>query len=577
MSPATSSVHTVTWLPNSVQFRSTSGFSTISQWTFPGNPVPSPGDAHLHLNLYVAVGQSPALPVGQEIVISNLQYTPIGSQVGFSKTADSIPFLASTYSVPITSSSAGCTATVESDGPWITVVGSNTIAGGGALQYVVSDNLGGPRSGNLILQSTNCNAALGSQILSVSQSGLVCSPSFTVGSTHIGFLQSVRSVFIRGTASVCAWTVTSSSPWLKIVSPASGSGDGSIQFSADANSDPTLRQGLLSLDNGQQHWVYQDASGGMLGLSPLTAYSCGTQPPQFGVSWVAQSNVEVHVSSPTGQLVGQFGQTGSTILPQISDGTILFLTTPGGGQSLASARASILPAQNCTAPAIMAQGVANSASFSRVSISPGSFASVLGMNLAPVTAQAVAPYPMSLGGISVSISGIACPLQYASQKQVNFVVPLGLPPGRHLLTVSSATSDVLVTNSSPGIFTVKGDGTGVPFASLLAVMGDGTNLAISPYQCNANGCAIAPVTLPQGLSSLYVILYGTGIRNATTISASASSFPAQVVYFGAVGAYPGLDQVNILITNPSGLSGRQSVVLQTDGTTSNSVDLMFSK
>jgi hypothetical protein len=87
MSPASSSTHTVTWLPNEVQFKSTSGSELINQWTFPGNPLPAPnpGDVRLHLNLYISVGQVPSVPLGQEIVISNFQYVPFGGQIGFSR------------------------------------------------------------------------------------------------------------------------------------------------------------------------------------------------------------------------------------------------------------------------------------------------------------------------------------------------------------------------------------------------------------------------------------------------------------------------------------------------------------
>ena len=234
MSPASPSTHTVIWQPNDVQFASTSGSGLIDQWTFPGNPlpVPTPGDVHLHMNLYIAVGQAPTVPIGHEIVISNFQYVPYGGQIGFSTTANTTSFLASLYTVPVNSTSAGCTATVESDSPWITVLGPNPVPAGGVLQYSVPDNVGVTRAGNLILQSTNCNATLGSQVLSVTQPGFVCSPTFETDSDHIGFLQTVRSVFIRGTASECSWTVTSASPWLTITSSASGSGDGSFQFTA---------------------------------------------------------------------------------------------------------------------------------------------------------------------------------------------------------------------------------------------------------------------------------------------------------------------------------------------------------
>jgi uncharacterized protein (TIGR03437 family) len=59
------------------------------------------------------------------------------------------------------------------------------------------------------------------------------------------------------------------------------------------------------------------------------------------------------------------------------------------------------------------------------------------------------------------------------------------------------------------------------------------------------------------------------------MSATVGASNAQVVFFGAQSQYPGLDQVNLLLSNPSALTGHQSVVLQADGASSNSVDLLF--
>ncbi len=76
------------------------------------------------------------------------------------------------------------------------------------------------------------------------------------------------------------------------------------------------------------------------------------------------------------------------------------------------------------------------------------------------------------------------------------------------------------------------------------------------------------------LASLDVVLYGTGIRSALNIWRRGSA-AAQIVYFGQVPTYPGLDQVNLLIANPAALTGNQSLALQVDGISSNSVSLLF--
>jgi hypothetical protein len=190
MSPAAPSTHTVTWLPSQVNFQSSASSGLISQWAYPSGslPVPTSGDVHLHMNFYVIAGfQSPAVPINQEVVISGFQYTPSGAGIGFSRTSDTTPsFLATTNSVPMTGNGGGCSGTVESDSPWLTVVGPNPVPAGGSLQYAVPDNVGSARTGNLILQSTMCNATLGGQILSVTQPGFAQPPAFFTGEVSLG-------------------------------------------------------------------------------------------------------------------------------------------------------------------------------------------------------------------------------------------------------------------------------------------------------------------------------------------------------------------------------------------------------
>lgn len=580
MSPATPSTHVVSWGSSQVGFSSSTSIGNlISWWTYPGPiaSVPTPGDVHLHLNYYVAAGTSPSVPVTQEVVISGFQYAPSGAEIGLTRVADSIPFQAQSYSVPLSATGATCAASVESDSPWLTVVGSNVVLAGGSLGYAVSDNFGSSRTGNLIVQSTNCNVTLGAQILAVTQAGLVCAPTFAAPSTSIGFLQSVFPVLIQGTASPCTWTVSTTSPWLQISSP-SGAGNGSVQVTATANPGSNLRSDVLSLSNGPVHLVLQDGGGSLFALSPLNAASCTSQSAQFGLSWAAASNVEIHLNSPTGTLLGQFGPVGTTTFSGVTDGTVFYLIQAPDGSSptvLASALASVL-SFNCSSGSIAPLGLVNAASYAPNSVAPNSLATIFGSNLSSATAQASAsPYPTSLGGVSVSLAGQLCPLWYVSPGQINFAVPPNIQSGRYTLTVGSAASDVLITNVSPGIFTLTSDGTGVPLAAITGVLGDGSTVSLPPYQCSASGCSVVPIALPTGLTDLYVVLYGTGIRNYKNISASLGPLPLDVLYAGAQSQYPGLDQVNLHLKGPMSLRSQQNLQLIVDGTNSNNVWLQF--
>jgi uncharacterized protein (TIGR03437 family) len=134
---------------------------------------------------------------------------------------------------------------------------------------------------------------------------------------------------------------------------------------------------------------------------------------------------------------------------------------------------------------------------------------------------------------------------------------------------------VLITNVSPGIFTLKGDGTGVPLAVVSGLLSDGSIVAFPAYQCDGSVCKMVPIVLPNNLVDLYIILYGTGIRGYHSISAALGPNAAEVVFVGAHPQYPGLDQVNLRVVRPSSLSGVESLILQVDGMHSNAVTLQF--
>ena len=585
MSPAAPSTHTVNWSPGQLDFQSASavGGAAVSHWTYSGSstPVPTAGDARLHLNFYVGANGAPATSFDREIVISRVQYNPIGQAIGFTRPLDSVSFLATTNAVPtapIDSSGLGCTATAESDSPWLTVV-SGLVPSGGVFQYSVADNNGAARTGNLILRSTNCNLTLGRQILTVNQAGLVCDPAFADPSTHIGFLDTFRSVFIRGTSPTCSWRVTSSAPWIRITSAATGAGDGAVQISADANSAPELRQGGLQLDNNKQHSIYQDASINYLALSPQAFVPCGVEPSQFALAWKTPADmVEVRLNSPSGILVGSFGSTGVADLTNLPDGTLIYLIQPSGAGAaqrvLASARATVRPA-DCSAQAMFARQIVNAASLAPLILAAGSMATVKGSRLASSPLQAGdPPYPPRLGGAEVQLGGISCLLSYVSPGQINFIVP-EIRPGRYVLSIGSATAEVIVAPVAPGIFTISGDGAGVPWAGVTAALTDGGSRSISAYRCDNTGCLPLPLEIPSDAKELFVVLYGTGFHNVRSASATLGGSPVEVLYAGPQTQYPGYDQLNLHLTNLQGLSGRQTLVFTADGQDSNPVDLLF--
>lgn len=58
-------------------------------------------------------------------------------------------------------------------------------------------------------------------------------------------------------------------------------------------------------------------------------------------------------------------------------------------------------------------------------------------------------------------------------------------------------------------------------------------------------------------------------------TASVGPLAADVVYAGANAQYPGLDQMNLHLVHPSGLTGIDNLTVTVDGMQSNTVSLQF--
>ena len=111
-----------------------------------------------------------------------------------------------------------------------------------------------------------------------------------------------------------------------------------------------------------------------------------------------------------------------------------------------------------SAPSINGGGVVNAASGGAVVV-PGGIGSIFGLNLAAATVLAGGvPLPTELGGVSVTVNGIAAPIFFVSATQINFQIPFGVP-SQGVLTVvvtrdgvASGLEPVPVGLYAPGVF-----------------------------------------------------------------------------------------------------------------------------
>ena len=141
-----------------------------------------------------------------------------------------------------------------------------------------------------------------------------------------------------------------------------------------------------------------------------------------------------------------------------------------------------------------------------------------------------------------------------------------------LLPAASGTAPI--ARVAPALFAINA--AGVAAATAVRVNPDNTQSPVAVFQCGAtaDSCVPAPIDLSRG--AVAVTLYGTGIKNFSSLAnvgCTIGGVDATVLFAGAQGDFPALDQVNVLI--PASLRGRGAVpiVLTVDGQRTNAVTI----
>jgi uncharacterized protein (TIGR03437 family) len=247
--------------------------------------------------------------------------------------------------------------------------------------------------------------------------------------------------------------------------------------------------------------------------------------------------------------------------------------------------------------------VVSAASFTGEGVAAGAIVSLFGTDLAVATTTANSlPLPTEMSGTMVRVTdsqGVArlAPLFYVSPSQINYQVPEGTAIGSATVTVINgvpgangaalaAASDgaeevtgagtIEIVAVAPALFTASADGRGVAAAVLFRLQGDGTQSyePISHFDAAQNKTVPTPIDLGADTDEVFLVLFGTGVRNRTSligVTASVGGEEAEVVYAGGQGALTGLDQINLRLPRSLAGRGEVEVTLTVDGKVVNTV------
>jgi len=229
----------------------------------------------------------------------------------------------------------------------------------------------------------------------------------------------------------------------------------------------------------------------------------------------------------------------------------------------------------------------SAASFQAVGLASEAITTAFGSGLAASTQAATSsPLPTSLAGTRVFVRDSAnierlAPLFFVAPGQINYQIPRGTSTGPATVTVAlndqaMASATVQVAAASPGLFAANANGQGVAAAVALRVRADGSQSyePVSVFDQAQSRFVSRPISLGADSDQVYLVLFGTGIRNRSALSNATvriGGVDVPVLYAGSQEGFVGLDQVNLQL--PRSLAGRGEVdiLLTVDSKMSNVV------
>src|SRR5262249_28251363 len=183
---------------------------------------------------------------------------------------------------------------------------------------------------------------------------------------------------------------------------------------------------------------------------------------------------------------------------------------------------------------------ANAASLKVDKIARGSLAAIFGSQLANKVALAPSRnLPFELNGVTVTVNGVAAEIIYTQPDQINMVLPQVVANGDSVdFTINNngllSTGKVKIVDAAPGVFTnttMEGDGRTASNCARVSPSGLETVITAPP-------CTVGIAALPDVL-----VIYATGVRNATGVQVKIGDQTLTPDFAGAQPEFRGLDQI----------------------------------
>jgi BACON domain-containing protein len=223
---------------------------------------------------------------------ANFTVTQAGSSscsYALSLMSQSFPSSGGSGSVSVTAPS-GCPWTAVSNSNWITIPSGGSGSGNGIVSYSVNAN-----------QSTSQltgSMTIAGLTFKVTQAGGNPSCSYALSAMSQSFPSSGGSGSVSVTApSGCPWTAVSNNNWITIPSGSSGSGNGIVSYSVNANQDTSQRTGTMTIA-GLAFSVIEAGGTGSITFDGSYSGSDGCDCANLSLQ-IVENQITVSCSSPS--------------------------------------------------------------------------------------------------------------------------------------------------------------------------------------------------------------------------------------------------------------------------------------
>lgn len=286
-------------------------------------------------------------------------------------------------------------------------------------------------------------------------------------------------------------------------------------------------------------------------------WSVGVYMSDAAANWLA-----VSPTSGTGPATVTVTAIGAGMSAGVQYAWLVFQSANGTPQFVEVPLAFVVGASG----AISIGGVTNSASFKQV-FAPGMIMSVFGTGLASAAQSAASlPLPLTMGGASATVNGVAAPLYYVSPNMMNIQIPYETGAGPAVLGVNyngqAASAVFTVAPSAPGIFADSSSAL-VPTAN--AMRGD----ILTLYMTGEGDVSPALVTGATPFLETPLNLLPAPIQ---PVSVTIGGVAAPIAFAGIPPGLAGVTQINFTVPE-NAPAGVQSVIATVGGVLSAPVKL----